>query len=100
MRLQFLTKKLGLTNLPGTISYQLIHRTASALIEAARFNAAHALMLVHSFSPTQQWFPDFRSFAQLYGIDAKPNQIYQACELEGIALHLGWVCDNSEYLRR
>lgn len=100
VRLQFLTEKLGVSNLPDTLRYQLLHRTVSALIEAARFNAKHALMLVHSFSPTQQWFTDFRSFASLYGIDAKPNQIYQVCEREGIALHLGWVCGNQEYLRR
>lgn len=99
-RLQFLTEKLGLANAPDTIRYQLMHRTASALIEAARFNAMHALMLVHSFSPTQKWFTDFRSFANLYGIDPKPNQIYQACERDGITLHLGWVCGNQEYLRR
>ena len=36
------------------LRYQLLHRTAAALIEAERFSASIAIMLVHSFSPEQE----------------------------------------------
>lgn len=58
-RLRFLCQQLGLAEPrdrdlePDTefesLWYQLLHRTASAVIEATRFNAPHAVMLVHSF---------------------------------------------------
>ena len=52
-RLAFLCKTLGINpDHVEPIRYQLLHRTASAVIEAERFNAKHALMLIHSFSPT------------------------------------------------
>src|SRR5688572_14160915 len=38
-RLTYLREQLGLAEIPDTIRYQLLHRTASAIIEAKRFNA-------------------------------------------------------------
>jgi hypothetical protein len=70
-RLKFLNDllKLNQHNLQG-IRYQLLHRTASAVIEAKRFNASDALMLVHSFSPNHEWFDDYSHFSSLFGIKA------------------------------
>ncbi len=39
---------------PG-VRYQLLHRTASVVIEAKRFHATTAVMIVHSFSPELKW---------------------------------------------
>ena len=51
-RLKFLCDMLGLSNEPPShVRYQLLHRTASAIIESKRFNAKYAMMIVHSFSP-------------------------------------------------
>jgi hypothetical protein len=48
-RLAYLCKILELnSDHVSPIRYQLLHRTASAIIEAERFNAKSALMLVHS----------------------------------------------------
>ena len=45
-RLNFLCGQLGIqSDVPDTLRYQLLHRTVSALIEATRFGAAHAVML-------------------------------------------------------
>jgi len=57
-RLAYLTQMLGLPDgsPPAHLRYQLFHRTASALIEAERFKADVAIMLVHSFSQTHKWF--------------------------------------------
>ena len=75
IRLRFLTERLGLCEIPPTIRYQLRHRAASAVLEAERFNASHALMLVHSFSQTHEWFEDYRAFAALFGVDAQLNRV-------------------------
>ncbi|MGH7812835.1 MAG: DUF6946 family protein [Candidatus Binataceae bacterium] len=93
-RLTFLLEKLGLTrNQVDNIRYQLLHRTASALTEAERFGAKIALMLVHSFSPTHEWFKDFSDFAALYGITPEVGQVKKAARHKEIDLHLGWVSD-------
>jgi uncharacterized protein DUF6946 len=75
------------------IRYQLLHRTASAIIEARRFAANNALMLVHSFSEAHEWFVDFNEFAGLYGIGAQPDRIVHAGNFDGVELFLGWVND-------
>ncbi len=38
---------LGLSDVPGTVRYQLLHRTASAVLAARQFCADAAVMLVH-----------------------------------------------------
>ena len=80
------------------IRYQLIHRTASALLEADRFCATHALMLVHSFSQTHAWFEDYAAFAGLYGIEAELNKVHYVGKVSGKELYLGWVVGEEECL--
>ena len=94
-RLAYLLDVLGLADDErlAPIRYQLLHRTASAIIEARRFGATHAVMLVHSFSPTDTWFEDFAAFAALYGANAKKGSTVQASTLGDVTLHLGWASD-------
>lgn len=82
------------------IRYQLVHRTASALIEARRFGARHAVMLVHSFSPSDAWLDDFKAFARLYAIDADAGTVARAGQLDSVTLHLAWVRDKPRLLDR
>jgi hypothetical protein len=49
------------------LRYQLVHRTANAVLEAKHFHAAKALMVVHSFSAHRDGFADFQSFAGQLG---------------------------------
>jgi hypothetical protein len=60
------------------IRYQLIHRTASAIIEARKFNAQNALMLVHSFSPEDIGFEDYRNFLGLFGVRGSVNSLVRS----------------------
>ena len=100
-RLDFLLELLELNrNDVGGIGYQLLHRTASAVLEAQRFGAQHAVMLVHSFSQELKHFDDYAAFAGLYGDTAEPNQLLTATQLGGITLYLGWVVGNPDYLTR
>jgi hypothetical protein len=100
-RLAFLQSELGLSSQPDPgIRYQLLHRTVSAVLEAKRFGAPHAVMLVHSFSQEHQWFGDFAAFAGILGVGAEVGRVFAAGERGGVHLHLGWVRGNPAYLEK
>ena len=99
VRLAYLGDVLGLAApLNDSVRYQLLHRAASAVIEAERFGAAHAVMLVHSFSEENLWFGDFALFASQFGIEAEVGLLGTAKARNGIPLHLGWVRGDPRYL--
>lgn len=91
-RLAFLLRTLGLSAEPhGNIRYQLLHRAASALIEAERFHADTALIVVHSFSRKDVGFGDFRAFTRLFGVPSYQDEIVRLPRPSGIPLHAMWV---------
>ena len=91
-RLKYLWQVLGLpAEPPGHIRYQLLHRTASAVCEARRFNSRAALMVVHSFSPERAWFEDYQAFVGLFGARGEANQLVELRQMEGVQLYAGWV---------
>jgi hypothetical protein len=98
-RLEYIQELLGLPEeLPLQIRYQLLHRTASAVIEARRFNATSAVMIVHSFSTEDQWLGDFEVFIALFGKEAAPNRLVLLGERAGIVIYSGWVRGDPRYL--
>jgi len=97
-RVRFLLHCLGLTDVPGTIRYQLLHRTASAVITAQRYFATSAVMLVHSFSPTDRWFEDFAAFASLFGRTPGIGELVAVGDRGGVDLSLGW-CKGDQRFR-
>lgn len=99
-RLNFLLEVLGLEGNKqiGSIRYQLLHRTASAIIEAKKFNAENALMLVHSFSQSNEWFEDYSQFLALFELNAGPDSIAFAKNIRGIDLYFSWVKGDKRYL--
>jgi hypothetical protein len=99
-RLAYLLNILGLSSVPGTIRYQLLHRTVSAIIEAQRFNATHAVMLVHSFSQSSEWFQDYAAFVSLMGGKASENDMVSVDTNSGVSLHLAWVRGNEVFLSK
>ncbi len=93
-RLNYLLTLLGLLGTDvTTIRYQLLHRTASALIEAKKVNAKHSLMLVHSFSKEAKWFEDYVNFVKLFNLTPVENKIVGPISLDGINLYFGWVTE-------
>jgi hypothetical protein len=99
-RLDFLCSLLELDQpVPPGIRYPLLKWTASAIMEAVRFHARHAVLLVHSFSPADHWFEDYRAFLSLFGIPAVPGRLVTASERLGIPLHFCWVRGEEEYLK-
>lgn len=99
-RLGYLLTLLDIPSVPETTRYQLLHRTASAIIEAKRFGASHALMLVHSFSQSSEWFQDYAAFVSLMGAHAVENNIISVGLCSDVALHLAWVRGDARYLSK
>jgi len=91
-RLDYLVGLLGLEDKElGAIRYQLLHRTGSALLEAERCGAAHAVMLVHSFSARNTGFDDYAAFAGLFGLQAELGRLLPVPGEGAVKLYLGWV---------
>ncbi|MER8395713.1 hypothetical protein NKH10_28300 [Mesorhizobium sp. M1340] len=90
---------LGLDTVPPSdVRYQLLHRTASALLEAKRFKTDEAAMIVQSFSISRMWFADFERFVSLFGILARPDQSIVTVLKSAQRLRLGWATGNPEHL--
>ncbi len=97
-RLAYICDVLGLKQpLPGDIYYQLLHRTAAAVIEARRFKTDAACMIVHSFSPSGKWYPAFEDFVSLFGIRCERGQLLTARPLGNPPLHLGWAVGDAQF---
>ena len=93
-RLGYLLDVLRLKSpLPPAIRYQLLHRTASAILLAKRFHAAHSLMLVHSFSPEDASIADYRAFAALLGVAQSGEGVLEIPGHQSPTLALAWVRD-------
>ncbi len=98
-RIVFLLETLKLPpDIPGTIRYQLLHRAASAVLAQRRFNAYAAAMVVHSFSQSGAWFEDFAAFLKLFGMDAKPGELFPASASSESDLWFAWCQGEARFL--
>lgn len=100
-RFAYLCKVLELNpDTIGHIRYQLLHRTVSALLEAERFNAKNAIMLVHSFSRTYDHFQDYAAFTELFGFKAEKDTVMGPVRRKNVDLFFGWSLGDAEFLTR
>jgi hypothetical protein len=97
VRLSHLCTKLNLAECPDKIRYQLLHRTVSALETARDFHAKAAVMLIHSFSPSDNWVKDFEAFVRLFGKEPELNRIVSLGAFDGVELYVGWVRGNQKH---
>lgn len=99
VRLDAIKEQLEIGDQPlDNIRYQLLHRTASALIEARWFNASSSVMLVHSFSQSHKWFEDYNEFLELFDHSGEPDSVSYVGKKNGIDLYLSWVTGEEKYL--
>lgn len=78
----------------GGLRWQLFHRTASAIIEAKRFHAPRAIMLIHDFSADASWLDDYLAFAKAIGVEGSgAGKLSDRQLVQGVALRLAWVRD-------
>lgn len=98
-RLDFLCRELGLGGDVDGLHYQLLHRTVSALIEAKRFHASDAAMIVHSFSLEKRWFEAFALFVERLGGQARAGEPVKVTVPGTISLVLGWAVGDAQFLK-
>jgi hypothetical protein len=71
---------------------RLLHRTATALLEARRFFARGAAVIIHSFSQGCEGFGDFQHFVSVMGGRLeRPGQLVSVAPREGIEMFFGWA---------
>jgi Domain of unknown function (DUF6946) len=83
---------------PDHIYYQLMHRTASAFIEAQRFKTDAAAMIVHSFSPERAGFEAYVQFASLFRAHGKPDELFAVRPRATPPLYIGWASGDPSFL--
>jgi hypothetical protein len=99
-RLKFLCQELEMDFPPANaLRYQLFHRTASAVIEAKKYRARDAVMVVHTFSQSNQWFDDYAAFLAALTLPAEINGVATKRLVSGIRLHFGWIHGSEKWLR-
>lgn len=97
-RLAAICELLGCPEPPGDLRYQLLHRTAAAVVEARRMDTAAAAMIVHSFSPDHRWFEDFAAFSNFLGVQAERSSGSVRVLPDGRDLILGWASGDPRFL--
>jgi hypothetical protein len=80
------------------VRYQLLHRTVSAIIEAKCFRIDEAVMVVHLFSKTNEWFEDYQFFLSLFGLKSGINQAVTVKLANEVNLSFAWVHGPEKYL--
>jgi hypothetical protein len=99
-RIDYLLKLLSLKETDvQSIRYQLLHRTASAIIEAQRFHCTATVMMVHSFSDSRTSFDDYRAFVKLLLATAAVNSVIGPVRNNPIPLYLAWLSDQPPTMR-
>ena len=98
-RLEYLHSLLGITKFDDSIRYQLVHRTASALLTAREFHAHAAVMLVQSFGDRPSLRADFDAFCSALSTDDLPGGIRVVRSFKGPRLFLGWCIGDPQFLQ-
>jgi len=83
--------------LPDPIRYQLLHRTASAILTAQLFHAQVAIMLVQSFSPVERWRDDFVMFSQALGALPVSDAVVPVHRHNAPRLFVGWCTGDQRF---
>ncbi|MEI8282604.1 MAG: hypothetical protein WCG75_09390, partial [Armatimonadota bacterium] len=79
--------------IPDAIRYQLLHRAASAVIEAKRFHAKYAVLLIQSFEKddAKNHYDDFVKFVGLFKRDAAKDKLIELSRPDGRPLYAAWI---------
>ena len=97
-RLEYLHRLLELEpSGSGTLRYQLLHRTAAAILLAQRFHAGAAALVIHSFSPESRWFGDFEAFGKAMGAGLQQGHLTRVGIRGGIPFYAGWAAGDQRF---
>jgi hypothetical protein len=96
-RLDFLCELLGVSQFSDRTRYQLLHRTASALLTARDFHASTAVMLVQAFDTPADRMQDFERFAaQLRASPVSPG-VLRVEHSQSPRLYLAWCSGDASF---
>lgn len=98
-RLKYLQTLLGVEHFEDSIRYQLVHRTASALLTAREFHASAAVMLVQAFDTPVSQRQDFEAFRSVLRAEEVAPLIYKVPGFQSPTLYLAW-CDGDPKFRQ
>ena len=98
-RLAYLHDLLGVEHFGDGIRYQLLHRTASALLTAREFHAVAAVMLVHAFDTQTPQRSDFLAFVQAMGAAEVAPLVYRVRSFTEPNLYLAWCQGDARFLK-
>ena len=97
-RLNYLHALLQVSHFDDSIRYQLLHRTASALLTAREFHAKSAMMLVHAFGSKPNLRADFEAFCAALGGRELAPLIYKVPSFDRPCLYLAWCNGDDRFL--
>lgn len=91
-RLAFLCDLLKQQSPHPNLRYQLLHRTASAVLEARRWGASAAVMMVQCFRSRAKSLEDFSAFGTWLGASVASGQLVKLGDHTEPSVYLGWTC--------
>lgn len=91
-RLTYLEQLLHVGRFEDDIRYQLVHRTASALLTGRQFHAESAVMLVQAWDAPPERRKDFEMFCAAVGATKCAPLVYRVMAVNHPKLFLAW-CD-------
>lgn len=98
-RLNYLHSLLKIDSFDNAIRYQLLHRTASALLTARDFHAESAVLLVHAFGSPTNVRGDYIAFAKaMRGLEIAPS-VYKVPSFDSPTLYLAWCDGDPQFLQ-
>ncbi len=99
-RLEYLHNLLGVERFDDSIRYQLLHRTASALLTAREFHATSAVMLIQAFETPAERRVDFDAFRLALKAREVGRLIYKVDTFTEPSLYLAWCDGDAEFRDR
>ena len=90
IRMDYLHSLLGVEHFDDGVRYQLLHRTASAILAATEFHANVAVMLVHSWGTNPALKLDFERFCDAIGAESLSGGLRTSRPNQNPRLFLGW----------
>jgi len=97
-RVTYLQNLLRVRRFADNIRYQLLHRTASALLTARQFHAGTAVMMVQSFGAKQSLREDFVLFCTALNAQELAPDMLHASQFGAPRLFLAWCHGDKQFL--
>jgi hypothetical protein len=89
-RWRHIRENLPLAESFGRIRYQILHRCASAVIEAKRLRCAHAAFVVQAFNTPDTSFQEYEMFCNTIALPAIRGGM-SGTSAAGVSLSVGWI---------